>query len=197
MFFAIASHHAVTKASTARGFGILPATCNVYRPIASSTQSLACYDPRVWRLLFPIAMALSVAQGQAGLTPEARQEILDYKLTMQRANQLIAALPEMSTFVLSLSPEERAKAAKATPAERIANTANNPTSAAILKRNGLTAAEYLVGVPALRMAMMVAQGLPATNGIVASPVNVAFVKANLAALKPKWDAANGLGGPVK
>jgi hypothetical protein len=135
-------------------------------------------------------MSLSVA-GQAGLTPEARQQILDYKLTMQRANQLIAALPEMSKFVLSLSPEERAKAGKATPAERLANTANNPTSAAILKRNGLTASEYLVGVPALRMAMMIAEGMPAQN-IFASPANVAFVKANLAELKPKWDAANGL-----
>ena len=150
----------------------------------------------MWRLLFPVAIALTVAQGQARLTPEARQEILDYKFTMQRANQLIAALPEMSKFVASLSPEARAKAAKATPAERLANTANNPTSAAILKRNGLTAKEYLVGVPALRMAMMIAQGIQAPD-IFASPANVAFVKANLAALKPTWDAANGLTSPAK
>ena len=148
------------------------------------------------RLLFPIVIALSVAFGQARLTPEARLEILDYQLTMQRANQLIAALPEMSKFVVSLSPEARAKAAKATPAERLANTANNPTSAAILKRNGLTAREYLVGVPALRMAMMIAEGIQAPD-IVASPANVAFVKANLAELKPRWAAANGLGGSAK
>jgi hypothetical protein len=150
----------------------------------------------MWRLVLPIAMALSAAQGQAGLTPEARQQILDYQLTLPRANQLIAALPEMSKFVLSLSPEERAKAAKATPAERLANTANNPASAAILKRNGLTAAEYLVGVPALRMAIMLAEGVRAPN-IIGSAANVAFVKANLAVLKPKWDAANGFGGPPK
>ena len=146
-------------------------------------------------LLLSIAIALSGALGQAGVTPEARQEILDYKLTMQRANQLIAALPEMTKFVVSLSPEERARAAKATPAERLANTADNPTSAAILKRNGLTAREYVVGVPALRMAMMVAQGMQAPN-IFASPSNVAFVKANLAELKPRWDAANGV-SPAK
>jgi len=150
----------------------------------------------MWALLFPIAIALSGALGQARVTPEARQQILDYKLTMQRANQLIAALPEMSKFVVSLSPEEGAKAAKATPAERLANTANNPTSAAILKRNGLTAREYLVGVPALRMAMMIAQGIQAPN-IFASPANVAFVKANLADLEPRWAAANGLSGPAK
>lgn len=149
----------------------------------------------MWALLFPIAIALSGALGQGGVTPEARQEILDYKLTMQRANQLIAALPEMSKFVVSLSPEERARAAKATPAERLANTANNPTSAAILKRNGLTAREYLVGVPALRMAMMIAEGTQAPN-IFASPANVAFVKANHAELQPKWAAANGL-SPAK
>jgi hypothetical protein len=149
----------------------------------------------MWALLFPLVIALSGAVGQAGVTPEARQEILDYKLTLQRANQLIAALPEMTKFVLSLSPEERARAAKATPAERLANTANNPTSAAILKRNGLTAREYLVGVPALRMAMMVAEGTQAPN-IFASPANVAFVKANRAELEPKWAAANGL-SPAK
>lgn len=150
----------------------------------------------MWRVLFPVAIALSGALGQARLTPEARQEILDYKLTMQRANQLIAALPEMSKFVLSLSPEARAKAAKATPAERLANTANNPTSAAILKRNGLTAKEYLVGVPTLRMAMMIAEGIQAPD-IFASPANVAFVKANLAELEPRWAAANGLSRPAK
>lgn len=150
----------------------------------------------MWRVLFPVAIALSGALGQARLTPEARQEILDYKLTMQRANQLIAALPEMSKFVLSLSPEARAKAAKATPAERLANTANNPTSAAILKRNGLTAKEYLVGVPTLRMAMMIGEGIQAPD-IFASPANVAFVKANLAELEPRWAAANGLSRPAK
>src|SRR5262245_24497861 len=137
-----------------------------------------------------------MALGQAGLTPEARQEILDYKLTTQRANQLIAALPEMSKFVASLSPEARAKAAHATRAQRLADTDNNPTAAAMLQRNGLTAREYLVGVPALRMAMMIAEGFQAPN-IFASPANVAFVKANLAELKPRWDAANGLSGPPK
>ena len=128
----------------------------------------------MWRVLFPVAIALSGALGQARLTPEARQEILDYKLTMQRANQLIAALPEMSKFVLSLSPEARAKAAKATPAERLANTANNPTSAA----------------------MMIAEGIQAPD-IFASPANVAFVKVNLAELEPRWAAANGLSRPAK
>ena len=54
----------------------------------------------------------------------------------------------------------------------------------------------LIGVPALRMALMAAQGI---NGptVVASPANVAFAKANLAQLKPKMDAADGRGSAGK
>jgi hypothetical protein len=43
---------------------------------------------------------------------------------------------------------------------------------------------------------MLAEGVRAPN-IIGSAANVAFVKANLAVLKPKWDAANGFGGPPK
>ena len=63
---------------------------------------------------------------------------------------------------------------------------------AILKQYGLTARDYLVGVPALRMALSLAQGMPATPVTVASPANVAFAKAHLAELKPKMDAADGI-----
>ena len=66
---------------------------------------------------------------------------------------------------------------------------------AIIKANGLTAPEYLVGVPALRMALLRAQGMPESDLIVASPANVEFAKANLARLKPKMDAADG--GPAR
>jgi len=41
------------------------------------------------------------------------------------------------------------------------------------------------------MALMAAQGATAPN-VVASPANVAFAKANLAQLKPKMDAADGI-----
>jgi hypothetical protein len=40
--------------------------------------------------------------------------------------------------------------------------------------------------------LLVAQGMPSSAQVYASPANVAFVKANMAELKPKWDAANGL-----
>ena len=64
-------------------------------------------------LLFVLTLGLSQAQ--------ERQEILDYPLTMQRANQLIAALPQMTKYVTSLPPEVLKKAAKQTRAERLAN----------------------------------------------------------------------------
>ena len=63
---------------------------------------------------------------------------------------------------------------------------------AILKQNGLTAREYAVGVPALRMALIAAQGGPTGTFIVASPANVAFAKEHLSELKPKMDAAGGI-----
>ncbi len=81
-----------------------------------------------------------------------------------------------------------------TPAERLAQIEKDPAAMAILKQNGLTAREYLVGVPALRMALMAAQGATNSPNIVASPANVAFAKANLAQLKPKMDAADGVAG---
>jgi hypothetical protein len=42
---------------------------------------------------------------------------------------------------------------------------------------------------ALGMAMLIASGTPETPYIFASPANIAFAKANFAALKSKMDAA--------
>jgi hypothetical protein len=69
---------------------------------------------------------------------------------------------------------------------------NDPKAMAILKQNGLTARDYVVGVPALRMALMGTQGMPPSSNIIASPANVAFAKVHLAELKPKMDAADGI-----
>jgi hypothetical protein len=76
-------------------------------------------------------------------------------------------------------------------ADRIAQLERDPKASAIVKENSLTARDYLIGVPALRMALMAAQGIAGPN-IVASPANTAFAKANLAQLKPKLDAADGV-----
>jgi len=141
---------------------------------------------------FPFVLTLGLASGQMSkMTPQERQEFLDYQLTLPRANQLIAALPQMTQYVISLPPEVLAKSAKQTRAEQIANLEKNPKGMAILKQNGLTAKDYIVGVPTLRMALWLAKGMAASPLVFASPANLAFAKANLAQLQPKWDAVDG------
>ena len=146
---------------------------------------------RAWTVLL---IGAALASGQASKDAAARrQAILDYKLDMKRANQLITAMTAMTRYVASLPDfaERVKKAATMTPAEQLAQIEKDPKAAAILKDNGLTAQDYIIGVPALRMALLTAQGVPAGDRIIASPANMAFAKANLAELKPKMDAADG------
>ena len=152
--------------------------------------------PRTTLLLVALLVtcAPAPARAQRGLTPEAQQAIMDYQLTLPRAEHLITALDALTKYLVSLPDyqERLRESATMTPAERAAQMEKDPKTAAILKDNNLTARDYLVGVPALRMALMAAQGGTAPT-IVASPANVAFAKANLAQLKPKMDAADGGG----
>ena len=137
-----------------------------------------------------------LTNGQASQTSEEkRKAILDYQLTMPRANQLITAIQEMSKYVASLPDyaERVRKSTQMTTAEQIAQIEKDPKAADILKRNQLTGKDYVVGVPALRMALLAASGTPQGTNIIASPANVAFAKANLSVLKPKMDAADGVG----
>ena len=141
-----------------------------------------------------LAGDVAARQGSA-ISSDARQGILNYPLTVPRANQLISAMEAMTRYVVSLPDyqDRMVKSMKMTPAERLAQVEKDPRAMAILMQNGLTAREYLVGVPTLRMALMVAQGLPTGPNVIASPTNVAFAKANLTQLKPKMDAADGIG----
>ena len=146
---------------------------------------------RVGLLWLVLGVAASPALAQ-NLSPQQRQAILDYKLTLPGAEHLITAMQAMTAYLVSLPDyqERMRKSATMTGADRIAQLETDPKTAAILKQNSLTARDYLTGVPALRMALMAAQGAASPN-IVASPENVAFAKANLAQLKPKMDAADG------
>ena len=149
---------------------------------------------RVLCALFVAFVSLpQAAAGQAAQPASVQQEILNYQLTLARANQLITAMEAMTNYVVSLPDfqERMAKTMKMTPAERRAQVENDPKAIAILKQNNLTLQDYLVGVPALRMALMAAQGVKAPN-VVASPANLAFAKAHFAELKPKMDAADGM-----
>ena len=147
---------------------------------------------RVGLLWLVLCVAAFPALAQ-NLSPQQRQAILDYQLTLPGADHLITAMQAMTTYLISLPDyqERMRKSATMTAADRIAQIEKDPKAAAILKQNILTARDYLIGVPALRMSLMAAQGAAAPN-IVASPANVAFAKANLAQLKPKMDEADGI-----
>jgi hypothetical protein len=147
-------------------------------------------------LVVSLAFVNTVAAGQGSAASSVdRQEVLNYQLTLPRANQLISAMEAITKYLVSLPDfqDRMVKSMKMTPAERRAQLEKDQNAMAILKQNGLTAQDYLVGVPTLRMALMMAQGIPAGPTIIASPANVAFAKANLSQLKPKMDAADGIG----
>jgi hypothetical protein len=135
---------------------------------------------------------VALVSGQT--SPEKRQAILDYQLTLQRANQLIPAMEAITKYVVTLPDfQDRVrKSMKMTSAEQLAQIENDPKAMAILKQNGLTARDYVVGVPALRMALLAAQGTATGPNIIVSPSNLAFAKAHLPELKPKMDAADGI-----
>lgn len=146
-------------------------------------------------LLFVLlGLALRPASGQVPqLSAEQRQAILDYELTLPLANHLITAMDAMTKYMVARPDfkEVLAKSVKMTPAERLAQLEADPKASAILQQNELTAREYMTGVPALRMALAVASGLP-SSALVVSPSNLEFAKAHLAELKPKMDEADGM-----
>src|SRR2546428_691870 len=110
---------------------------------------------------------------RAAMSPEEQKAVLSYKLSMPVANRLLTALPAMTQYVLSL-PDRQARMARAMKQStqgRIKEMEANEKVMAILKQNSLTPREYIVGVIALRMAVMIANtpaGI-AIPTIIASP----------------------------
>jgi hypothetical protein len=151
------------------------------------------------KVIFLIVVSMGLAIGLAGtpasnVSEQERQAILNYQLTLPRANQLITAMEAMTKYVMSL-PDFQDRVRKSmtmTSQERRAQLEKDPKAMAIVKQNGLTAQDYLVGVPALRMALWAAQGRANDSNIIVSPANLAFAKANLDQLKPKMDRADGI-----
>jgi len=142
-------------------------------------------------LLIPIGLATA----QTSLTPGQRQAILDYQLTMSKANALASAMEALTKYVASLpnSQERGLRLAAMSPAELRALTEKDAKAMAILTQNGLTAGDYLTGTNALVMAYTIAATGASNTYIFASPANIAFAKANLAQLKPKMDAVRAAG----
>jgi hypothetical protein len=147
---------------------------------------------------FVLFLTLTLAAGQTlPVSPETRKEILSYQLTTQRADHLISVLPLMTQFFMSQPQPVLATWAKLTPAKKVANLEKSPEAMGILKPYQLTAKDYVVGVPALRLAVWLAEGVPESPTVFTSPANLAFVRANLANLKPKWEAVDGPPHPAK
>jgi hypothetical protein len=141
-----------------------------------------------------IVVAAGFVSGQSlQLPPERKQAILAYQLTPAKADHLVVALTAMTKYVMSLPDyQDRVKKSMTmTLPEQIAMFEKDPKTAAILKENKLTARDYLIGVPTLRMAIMAAEG---NQNVVASPFNVAFAKAHLKELKPKLEEADRAAG---
>src|ERR1700687_3872341 len=91
-------------------------------------------------------LATGAAKEQASKTsPAAGQEILNYQLTLPRANQLITAMEEMTKYLVSLPDfqDRLLKSMQMTSAEQRAQLEKDAKAMAILKQNGLTAQEYL------------------------------------------------------
>ena len=148
------------------------------------------------KLIFATLTFAAVVYSQAG-DAEKRQAVLHYELTMEKANELIPAMQEMTKYMLSLPDfaERLRNSKRMTAEEQQAHVEKDGKAMSILKRHGLTARDYVVGVPALRMALMAAQGGGGNSYVIASPANVAFAKAHYAELKPKMDAADGIARP--
>src|SRR5678815_2537669 len=113
------------------------------------------------KITVAVVLFVFVAGARAqNLSDEARKAILDYPLTMDRANHLITALEAMSKYVISMPDylDRMRKASQMTGAEQVAQMEKDANAMDILKRNSLTARDYIVGVPALRMALLAAGG---------------------------------------
>lgn len=179
-----------------------PCEAALSRTFGPAVQSLDSeVQCRLWRVaemrnaVLTLLVSAALAYGQSA-KPEAdrRQAILDYQLNLKRATQLITAMAAMTKYVASLPDfnERMKRSLTMTPAEQLAKIEADRQAMSILTESGLTAREYIVGVPALRMALLAAQGMSPSAKIIVSPANLEFAKANLAQLKPKMDEADGI-----
>jgi hypothetical protein len=130
------------------------------------------------------------AQGRP-LSEQDRKEIMAYQLSLPRANAIIEAMGEMTRYLMSRPDiaEVMKRSMQMTHAEQAAQMERDPKAMAIASKHGLDAHDYTYGGPTLRMALMAAEG---ASDVVVSPANLAFAKANLATLKPKLDAVDGV-----
>jgi hypothetical protein len=146
--------------------------------VSGSSTRDGRYNAGMRVLIVPLIISLGLAAGQT-ITPAERQAILAYQLNMPRANSLITTGAALSKYRASI-PDFQANPAKyltMTLSESIAWLEKDPKAMAILKQNGFSVRDYMIGFTALSMAYTIASGANAPD-YVASPANVAFAKSN-------------------
>jgi len=143
--------------------------------------------------LFLFLLNQATGSAQSPTAPSNRDEILAYKLTLPKAHSLISATRDMTKYAMTL-PDFQQRAVKMmtmTSAQQQAELEADPNAVKIFKDNGLTVKEYMVGGPALRMAMLITEGNTSPN-LFASPENLAFARKNMAVLKPRADSVEAI-----
>jgi hypothetical protein len=124
------------------------------------------------------------------LTDAQRQAVLNYQLTMPKANALTSALEALTKYVASLPDAQgrQMRLAAMTPAQLRDLMNKDAKAQAVLTQNGLTTTDYLAGTNALVMAYTIAATGNANQYVFASQPNIDFAKAHVSELKPKMDA---------
>lgn len=144
------------------------------------------------RLLL-LAALMALATPAQNLPADVQQAVKDYRLDLAKANRFTDAMAELTAYTLK-QPDWQKKVMERMKLpfdQQMKAMAAEPGTAAILKKHGLEAREYSIGLFALRAAIYSAKGTNIGIANLASPANVSFAKANPALVEKfmKADAA--------
>lgn len=131
------------------------------------------------RILLLSALFTLTAPAQ-NLPPDVQQAVKDYKLDLAKSNRLTDAMAELTAYTLKQPDwtKKMVERMKLPFDQQMKQMAAEPGSAAILKKHGFEARDYSVGLLALRAAVYSTKGMNIGITNLASPANLALVKAN-------------------
>ena len=131
--------------------------------------------------LILVALTAATLAQTPDFPPATEQAIRSYALDQQKATALIAALRDITAWVMK---DPKAMTTMLTQMTELpfeqqgAALEKGATTGPILKANGLTGRQYSFGILALRSAYLARDGGSAGLARLANPANVAFLKAN-------------------
>lgn len=135
--------------------------------------------------------AILIPAAAQSLPPEVKQAVQNYKLDVAKANRICDALADLTANMLKDPKwQQKLMASMKLPFDQqLKQMESDPASAAILKKNGLDARDYTIGLFALRGAVFSLKGMNVEIAKLTSPANIALVKAN-PALLAKFEKAD-------